>query len=445
MLFRSIYKDGDQYMSFGYELFSYNNEVKNNTLTISDHVTINLNKHTLTAGVSYDYMYFKNAYMREATSYYRYSSMEDFMENKTPNAFAITYGFNGANAPGVELGFGMAAVFVQDEWMINRNFKLTYGLRGEVPIYHNKISGPSTIAGEKWTGVFGDYTMDLNNWPKSKFQIAPRIGFNWDVKGDRSIQVRGGTGIFTGLLPFVWFTNQPNSSGTIQSPEIIITDKATLENMKFNPNFKQVAESFSQIPGQVSKGSSFAEVDKDFKMPQVWRTNLAVDFELPWNLIFTLEALYSKDINNVMQKDVNLTDPTNHFNGADNRPYWTRNNTRYHNANVRNAMVLTNTNKGHQASFTAQLTKNFTKGLSGMLAYTYTSAKDVTTNPGSTAASAWSSNTVIYNLNNPDLSYSNFAVPSRIVGNISYRIEYAKHLASTFSLYYSGIDRKSVV
>ena len=174
-------------------------------------------------------------------------------------------------------------------------------------------------------------------------------------------------------------------------------------------------------------------------MPQVWRTNLAVDFELPWNLVFTLEALYSKDINNVMQKDVNLTDPTNHFNGADNRPYWTRNNTRYHNANVRNAMVLTNTNKGHQASFTAQLTKNFTKGLSGMLAYTYTSAKDVTTNPGSTAASAWSSNTVIYNLNNPDLSYSNFAVPSRIVGNISYRIEYAKHLASTFSLYYSGM------
>lgn len=444
--FVDIYKDGDQYMSFGYELFSYNNEVKNNTFSVVDNVSINLNRHTLTAGLSYDYMYFKNAYMREATSYYRYDSMDDFMSNKAPNAFAVTYGFNGADAPGAELGFGQVALYVQDEWLINKNLKLTYGIRGEVPIYHNKVEGPTSIGGKEWTGEFGDYRMDLNNWPKSKFQVSPRIGFNWDVKGDRSIQVRGGTGLFTGLLPFVWFTNQPNGSGTIQSPEIMYVrnnsnpnDPANtiLSNIKFNPDYNQQIKDLglSQTPGILSSGSSVAEVDKDFKMPQVWRSNIAVDFELPWNLVFTLEYLYSKDINAVMQKDVNLKPADKTFVGADNRPYWTDKN---YNTSVRNAMILTNTDKGHQNSITAQLTKNFTKGLSGMVAYTYTSAKDVSSNPGSTAASAWSSNTVVYDLNNPELSYSSFAVPHRVVGNISYRIEYARNFASTFSLYYSG-------
>lgn len=459
--FVDIYKDGDQYMSFGYELFTYNNDVQNNTLTVVDNLSINLNKHTLTAGISYDYMYFFNAYMREATSYYRYDSMEDFMNGGTPNAFAVTYGFAGNDAPGSELGFGQAALYVQDEWAPNKKFKLTYGLRAELPIYHNRVNGPGYIQngnnrdyfpdyrfGYNWDNpvVGGDvtavdpYNMDLSTWPKAKIQVSPRVGFNWDIKGDRSIQMRGGTGIFTGLLPFVWFTNQPGSSGTFQAPEVTITDKSVLANLKFNPDYKQQIanhpELFPQQPGILPSGSALCEVSKDFKMPQVWRTNLAFDFELPWNLVLTLEYLFSKDINAVVQKNVNMTYPNNTFDGPDNRPYWTGGNKIH--SNVSTAMVLTNSSRGFQNSFTAQLTKNFTRGLSGMLAYTYTAAKDVSSNPGSTAASAWSSNTVVSYLNNPELSWSDFAVPHRVVGNISYRVEYANHLASTFSLYYSG-------
>lgn len=450
--FVDIYKDGDQYMSFGYELFSYNNDVKNNTLSIVDNVSINLNKHTLTAGLSYDYMYFKNAYMREATSYYRYDSMADFMQDKTPNAFAVTYGYNGENAPGVELGFGMIAAYLQDEWQVTNKFKLTLGLRGEIPLYQNKLTAPTSFNGNNLTDgkikVSDSYSMELGKWPKSKFQISPRIGFNWDVKGDRSLQVRGGTGLFTGLLPFVWFTNQPNSSGTIQSPEIMITNKTQIETLRksgklFQPNFKDMVNNnpnmFSQTKGVLKSGSSFAEVSKDFKMPQIWRTNLAADFELPYNMVFTLEGLFSKDINAVIQRDVNLMEPNGGtYSGSDNRPYWKSKNEAKYNSSIGNAMVLDNTSKGFQTSFTAQLTKNFTKGFSGMLAYTYTVAKDVSSNPGSTAASAWSSNTVVTSLNSPELSYSSFSVPHRIVGNISYRFEYAKNFATTLSLYYSG-------
>lgn len=456
--FVDIYKDGDQYMSFGHELFSYNNEVRNNTLSIVDNVSINLNNHTLTAGLSYDHMYFKNAYMREATSYYRYNSMDDFMNDRTPNAFAITYGYNGANAPGVELGFGMVAAYVQDEWTLNKNFKLTYGIRAELPryaqFYENQLIAPTSFNGQELPDgkikVSNDYSLDLGTWPKSKIQVSPRIGFNWDVKGDRSLQIRGGSGLFTGLLPFVWFTNQPNSSGTIQSPEMMFygDDIEALRGSNgqlFNPNFKELVANnpsvFSQQKGVLKKGSSFAEVDKNFKMPQVWRSNLAADIELPFNMVLTLEALYSKDINNVVQKDVNLKDPAaGNYAGSDNRPYWNKSD-RYHNSNIRNAMILSNTNKGYQSSFTAQLTKNFSNGLSGMVAYTYSIAKDVSSNPGSTAASAWSSNTVVTYLNNPELSYSNFSMPHRVVGNLSYRVEYLRHLATTFSLYYSGMSQ----
>jgi len=71
-----------------------------------------------------------------------------------------------------------------------------------------------------------------------------------------------------------------------------------------------------------------------------------------------------------------------------------------------------------------------------MFAYTYTLAKDITANPGSAAYSAFSSNTAVGSLNDPGLSYSNFATPHKLIGNISYRIEYAKHLATTISLVY---------
>ena len=444
--FVDILSGGDQYMSFGYELFSFNNEVKNNTLSIINNLTYSLGNHTLTGGVAYDQMYFKNAYMREATSYYRYNSIDDFITNAAPVGFGITYGYGGNDAPGVELSFGLGALYLQDEWRVSDNLKLTAGLRAELPFYLNKLDNNPAISAltfkDGWVDgatQLDDYKMDVGTWPKAKIQISPRFGFNWDVKGDRSLQFRGGTGLFTGLLPFVWFTNQPNGAGMIQSPEISISNSTDLAKIKFNPDYKaQIAahpDLFPQKPGVLPNGSSVAEVDKNFKMPQVWRTNIAADIALPYNMILTLEALYSKDINAVMQRNVNMPLPDKTITSADNRPYWSTNKI---NNSIGSAMILSNTSKGYQTSLTAQLTKNFSNGLSGMVAYTYNLAKDVTTNPGSTAASAWQANTVVSYLNNPELSYTSFAMPHRLVGSVSYRLNYARNFATTFSLFYSG-------
>jgi hypothetical protein len=449
--FVDIWQGGDQYMSFGYELFSYNNDVQNKTTSITDNLTINLNKHTVTAGMAYDHLWFLNSYIREGTSYYRFPSVDAFLNNDDPSGFGITYGYNGNDAPGAAATFGLGAVYAQDEWKVIPNLKITYGVRLEMPFYLDKMQNNPAISA--LTFAEGE-KMDVGTWPKNQLIVSPRFGFNYDVKGDRSLQVRGGSGIFTGLLPFVWFTNQPTNSGMIQVPEIgwgTQGGQTNLVGFKFNPDYKEVIASnptlFPQTPGILPSNASLAQVGKNFKFPQVWRSNLAVDVELPWSMVFTAEAIFSKDINAVMQKNINEAPFTGELMGPDNRPYWrpaitsppaSANNYYRVAQGISNAMELTNTDQGYQYSLTAQLVKNFQNGLSGMFSYTYTVAKDVTSNPGSSASSAWSSNSAVGSLNNPGLSWSNFATPHKLVGDVSYRIEYAKNFATTFSLVYQG-------
>jgi len=441
--FVDIWKGGDQYMAFGYELFTFNNDVTNKTLTIIDNVTINLNKHTVTGGLSFDHMYFRNSYIREGTSYYRYASVDDFINGADPTGFGVTYGYNGEDAPGAYATFGFASLYAQDEWQALPTIKLTYGLRLEMPFYLYDLTPNPAI--EALTFAEGK-KMDVGTWPETQLVVSPRFGFNWDVKGDRSLQIRGGTGIFTGLLPFVWFTNQPTNSGTIQSPEIGWgPGNANLAGLDFNPDYKEFIASrpdlFPQSPSTLPNNSSLVQVGKEFKFPQIWRSNVGVDVELPWSMVFTVEAIFSKDINAVLQQNINLAAPTGKMTGPDNREYWVSTNAAKVNTTVASAMELDNTDEGYQYSVTGQLTKNFSKGFSGMFAYTYTMAYDLTANPGSAAYSAYSSNTAIGSLNDPGLSYSSFATPHKLLGNVSYRIEYAKHFATTFSLVYQGYQQ----
>lgn len=446
-------RGGDQYMSFGYELFSFNNDVTNKTLSITDNLTINFNRHTVTAGVSFDRLFFRNSYIREGTSYYRYASVGDFISGADPIGFGVTYGYNGVDAPGAIGTFGFGAVYAQDEWHVDPKFKLTYGVRLELPLYFDEMNDNPAVSALTF---IENKKIDVSNWPKSQILVSPRMGFNWDVRGNRSLQVRGGTGLFTGLLPFVWFTNQPTNSGLIQVPEIgwgliVPSDPdapavrdAKLEGLGFNPDYKAFIANnpglFPQSPGTLPGNASLAHVGKDFKFPQIWRSNIGVDVELPWSMIFTGEAIFSKDINGIMQKNLNLADPTGTMTGPDNRVFWTSTTAAKVVPSISNAMELTNSDKGYQYSLTAQLTKNFRNGFAGMFAYTYTVARNVTSNPGSAAYSAYSSNTSYRSLNDPELSYSGFATPHKLIGNLSYRIEYARFFATTFSLVYQGFQ-----
>jgi hypothetical protein len=436
-----IYKDGKQYMSFGTELFTPHNNVENNVLSIVDNANLTLDDHYLTIGGSFERQYFLNQYLRYPYGYYRYASMEDFMNGAQPLTYGLTYGYNGKDAPGSELAFGMFGWYAQDEWSLSDAFRLTYGLRLDLPVALNSLGSNPAISALTFAG---GRKIDVSQWPTFSWQVSPRVGFRWDVKKDRSILINGGTGLFTGSLPFVWFTNQVTNSGLLQNTLDPLTNLP--EGFPFEPNYKDLMAKYPNLfpsrPSTKAPGS-ICVVDPDFKMPQVWRSSLGADIQLPLGFLLSLNALYTRDVYNVTQVNLNEKAPTGHFTGKDDRAFYTmrdaKNRDNRINTGVSSAMMLTNGHeKGYQYSLNAVLTKRFEHGFYGMISYTYTDARDLTANPGSTASSAWSSNTAVGSLNDPGLSYSSFAVPHRIVANLSYEINYANHWKTTLGLFYSG-------
>lgn len=436
--FIDILQGGDAYISAGYELFSFNNEVQNNTLTFNNNVTYNAGKHTLTGGVAYENIYVKNQFMRYGTSYYRFASLSDFLTNQAPSAFGLTYAYAGQK-PFVELEFGQASIYFQDEFKINERFKLTMGLRADRPLFQNKLTSNAGISALTFADLNGKpLKLDVGQWPKERTYISPRVGFNWDVDGNKNFIVRGGFGIFTGRFPFVWFTNQPSNSGVIQNTVEVTTN---LSGYLFNPNPLAYVGNFPSAPG-ISSPGSIAVADPDFRMPQVMRFSAAVDKKIATDWTLTLEAIYNKDINNLIQYNANQRTPIGTTFGAGARPLFGNSNaTRRINSAISEAMVLTNTTRGGAGIFTAQISKRFNKNWDFSIAYTHTESLDVSGNPGSQAASAWSNIQSVRGNNDLDLAYSDYGTPNRVVAYASYKVNWLKYLSTTVTLIYMGYEQ----
>lgn len=203
----------EPYISAGYELFTYNNAVNNKILSITDNMTYFFGNHKFTAGLSYEHQMANNSYMRNGTGYYRYSSVEDFLNDAAPEAVALSFGYNGEENPNAQVTFNQIGLYLQDEWSIKNNLKLTYGVRLDELFFDNSDLMRNNAIYEL---DFNGRRIDTGKWPKPHMQVSPRIGFVWDVLGDKSLKVRGGTGLFTGRLPLVYFTNMPTNASMIQ-------------------------------------------------------------------------------------------------------------------------------------------------------------------------------------------------------------------------------------
>ncbi len=436
--FIDIQEGGDSYISAGYELFSFGNNVQNNTLTFNDNLTYIIGKNNITAGVSYENIYVKNQFLRYGTSYYRFKSVNDFLTNQAPTAFGLTYPYAGQK-PFVELDFGQASVYAQDEISVNNKLKVVAGLRVDRPLFQNELTSNPAISALTFQDLNGNpLKLNVGQWPKERTYFSPRLGVNYDVYGNKDLVIRGGAGIFTGRFPFVWFTNQPSNSGVIQNTVERITN---LGGFLFNPDPNAYKDSFPSAPGTTSPGS-IAIVDRDFKMPQVFRFSAAIDKKLSESWTLTLEGIYNRDINALLQYNANQKSAIGTTAGAGGRPLFGNTNaTRRINTSISEAMVLTNTNQGGAGIITAQLAKRFNKNWDFLVAYTHTEAFDVSGNPGSQAASAWSNIQSVNGNNNLGLSNNDFATPNRVVAYGSYKINYAKYLATTLALVYTGYEQ----
>lgn len=433
--------DGQNYMSFGVDPYTNNNDVINDVYSVINNFSYYAGRHTITAGASYEYQRVGNMFMAASQQYYVFNSLDDFINDRAPAYYAYTYSL----VPGkeavysAELKLGQLGLYAQDEINVNDRMKVTIGLRADRPIYTEQpLENPAVSALQLpgKDGVLRSYSTSV--WPKSQFYWSPRVGFRWDSKGDKSMIIRGGTGIFTGRIPFVWLTNMPTNSGMYQFGASV-TQANRLQNFRFNPTANAYRDSFPSVAG-TSVPSNIVLMDEDFKFPQVWRTNLAMDKRFGNGWLITLEALYSKDINAVAMRNANQVEPNGNFTGPDTRErYLTPTNPgRRIYPGLTSAVILENTNLGSQLSLTSQISKSFSSGFYGSVAYTYTLAQEVTANPGSQASSVWNSNPTRGTQNDQELSYSGFAVPHRIMANLSYRFEYLDKLATTISIFYEG-------
>jgi hypothetical protein len=445
------------YMTAGYELFSYGNDVLNDNYSIINNLTYTAGKHTMTFGGSFEMQKFGNQYLRMGTSYYRYASVDDFLKTGTPDEvapiqFGLTYSYPGQDSY-APIKYALPSLYFQDKITVNEQLSVTLGLRAEMPWFINKLTANAAVDDLALQNTAGEQTFySTGSWPKKRIMLSPRIGFRWDVEGDRSLIIRGGSGIFAGRVPFVWLTNMPSNSGVIQNtvePGSYAASAPWIGDIRFNPdrlywlnNTPASAQNvFIQSPRD-GVPSSLALVDPNFKMPQVWRTSIGFDYTIPGSsLIFTTDLMYTKDLQNVYQFGANRkpSGSTLNYLGDDREYYPNSASYTYNPALGGNAgSVLTNTTKGHSINLTTGFSLPARKGIFGSIFYSTTMASTTSDNPGSNASSAWGSSPNINNPNDLRLYSSSNALPHRIVGTLSYRVQYLKTLATTVSFYYNG-------
>ena len=463
------------YIALGYELFTWNNGVHNTHISIKDDLTYYAGNHKVTGGVSYEYQMADNAYMRNGTGYYRYKSLEDFMTGAAPEVVCLTYGYDGEAVPAARVRFHKAGVYAQDEWNATENFKLTYGLRLDGLFFDNQdLMRNNEIYNLTYVVDGKERHIDTGKWPSSAITASPRVGFSWDVLGNNSLKVRGGTGLFSGRLPLVFFTNMPTNSGMVQyqaklgETQTIIPGYTGAFIEKSGKNYYDMSEFAGGIlkreellakltslgfPNTISPEdgtipSEISAVDPKFKMPQVWKTSLAIDYNFPTSFPFSVsaEGIFNKTINGVIIRDwsVNSVEGFARFNGVDNRPIFQNYKQTYEKngkvSNLPNAYVLENTNQGYGYSGTFTMNMRPVEGLSLMAAYTHTASKELTGMPGSNASSVLNYMGTIYGPNDPGLHNSQYVTPDRFVASLTHNDRSGNHYSFIYETWRGGYN-----
>ncbi len=454
----------DNYMALGYELFTWNNAVHNTIWNLRDDVTWYYGNHKIMGGLSFEHQMADNQYMRNGTGYYRYNSVDDFINGATPEVVCLTYGYGSETKPAARVQFNKAGLYAQDEWNVTRNFKLTYGLRLDGLFFNNGdlITNNAILALDYYDKNGNVRHIDTGKWPNSNLIIQPRVGFSWDVLGNNSLKLRGGSGLFSGRLPLVFFTNMPTNGGLVQyqaqlngNTKIggldkdgnyvptrgyenysgayttdakgnryidmsqfaggLVTDangKATIDALRSKLIAMGYPENVTSDMGTVP--SSISAVDPKFKMPMVWKTSLAVDYNVPVSFPFTVtvEGIFNKNINAASISDWSMPSVGGYarFNGVDNRPIFPagfRRGTK--------AFVLENTSRGYGWIGNVTINARPFEWLSLMAAYTHTVNKEVTGMPGSAAESAFTYVPTVEGPNNIKLHNSQYVTPDRFV------------------------------
>ncbi len=422
-------------MTAGPDRFSSANELDQDVFEFTDNFSYFTGNHTFTVGTHNEFYSFRNLFVRSFNGYYQYNSNADF-QNDLPAYYQHVYSRKGDpnTPPNAEFTVAQFGFYAQDEWSALPQLKITYGVRVDVPTYPTAPERNDSIP-----KYFPELRTD--QVPSGSLLWSPRVGFNWDVNGDRTTQIRGGLGIFTGKIPYVWISNNYGNSGTL----IAEVNNSFGKVLPFisDPYKQYVAGDPRVTNGALGSPKVRSEVDiadPNLKMPQVLRFNFAVDQQLPEGITGTAEFVYGKTINDMIYKLYNLTAPTGKIaplgSGYDGRPVYGGYNSG--NSNFYQIMNIYNTSDGYQYNLVLQLQRNVARGFSFNAGYSYGTAKDHNSVNSSQAFSQMRYNPIDMNPNSPALTTSQYEIKNRLFASLSYTWEFLKNAPTTISLFYNG-------
>jgi outer membrane receptor for ferrienterochelin and colicin len=455
-----VLEGGSVYTSFGFEPFTPNNELRYKSFQIKDDFTKFMDKHSITLGGTFQKYNSENVFFSGAQSIYVYNSLADFYTdanghlanpNRTVSPVSLErFQVRWVNIPGLDkplqpLEVYYSGAYAQDEWSARDNFKLTAGVRFDVPKFsdtgfENSRADALTFRDEDGQPV----QYNTSKLPDPKFLWSPRVGFNWDVHKNLNTQLRGGTGIFTGPPPYVWISNQIGTTGVLTGFE----DLRNTTARPFHPDPNRYKP--TNVTGAPASSYELAITDPDFKFPQTWRSNIGLDRRLPWGIVGTAEFIYNKDVNGVYYINANLPGAQSAFVGPDNRPRWTgpaciaagnvggcsnRINSEPGNI-VQNAIVLKNSNEGRSwnAAFSG---RKLYRGGFVQAAYSYGEAKTIV-DPSTIASGSWQNNQIPSDPNNPPLAFAPTSPGHRFFTTASYTSNWFKFGSTTVSVFFEA-------
>jgi hypothetical protein len=440
-------RDGSAtYTSVGFDPFTPGNKLDYNTLHITNNITKYLNKHTLVGGVNFEKYQSNNLFYPASNGVYIFNSLSDFYtaanqsisndgkpSNFAPARFQYRYSaLPNGEEPMQTLKVTRVDFYGQDEYQATKNLKLTFGLRGAYIAFNNTALENKAVSNMTFAN---DEKFNTSVLPKNQLLWEPRFGFNYNHKGLSKTQVRGGTGIFTGRPPYVFVSNQVGNNGVLTGFIDVSGSAAAQYGFTANPS-KYFVPSTPTLPSTFD----LAFTDPNYKFPQVWKTNLAIDQKLMYGFVGSVEVILNKTLNAIHYYNANQDAPTGTLSGVDKRAKFANNDNGVRvNDNVSMGAVLANKEGAYHNSLTMKLEYPTKKGLWGSIAWTTAKSKDFMS-AGSIASGSWQSVRSVNGNNDISLSISDNFIKNRFVGLLGYRIEYGKKYggATTITLGYVG-------
>ena len=442
-----ILKNGSYYMGFGPDPFTEGNLRQVKTFVATDEASWTMGIQNLTAGLQFETNEATNGFGAASAGYYVFESMDDFMNGKAPRSYGVTFPMDGSSQFQATMKYNQFSAYVQDQVNFSDRFRLTAGLRFELPIYpelencYNKA-----FAALKYKDNAGnEHSYSTDQLPDAPLTVSPRVGFNWDILGNHKLVLRGGTGYFVGRLPFVWLVSAVSNAGCGQYTYYYNTPSDKSANYLMDKFYASRDEQVKVLQQQglavnredAAAPSSPTIIDKDLKMNATWKTSLALDAKLPYDVDFSLEGIYSREFNpaTVINLSRYWDGKTVKLAPGDERHYFSQ-------SNKNNPYMITNA--GHKAyyySITASLAKKFNFGLNLSASYTYSKAKSYGDGVGDQVSSAYYNNRYSVNGNNDmELGYGTYVAPNRLLISASYKKDYGKNFGSEVGLIYEGMN-----